>query len=96
MAIWSHNYLVEHFGEQGQLGMGFAIPTPRVKFVYDSLRKYGFFAGPRSRRCPGYFSRSREGLGTGATDRSEHHGRFAGAALPTRLDCGRAMSFAGV
>jgi serine protease Do len=23
-------------------GLGFAIPTPRVKFVYDSLRKYGF------------------------------------------------------
>jgi serine protease Do len=27
---------------KGSSGLGFAIPTARVKFVYDSLRKYGF------------------------------------------------------
>jgi serine protease Do len=27
---------------KGSAGLGFAIPTARVKFVYDSLRKYGF------------------------------------------------------
>jgi serine protease Do len=53
---------------KGSSGLGFAIPTARVKFVYDSLRKYGFLRRAAIQALPQAITPAlAKGLGLGRT-----------------------------
>ncbi len=64
---------------KGSSGLGFAIPTARVKFVYDSLQEVrlsspGCDPGPAAEHNPG----PREGFGFAERHRSDRFRRYAG------------------